>query len=242
MKTFPVRIKQIHEIAPQVRHFECELKERNQFDYEPGQFITLFLTIEGQLLRRSYSIASAPDSANISFAASYVPGGRASTYLFHLKPGDTLSAAGPFGRLVLPADDPARYVLIATGTGVTPYRAMLPTLCERIRKNSALTVTVLLGVRQAVDVLYSEDFITCAKTEPQQFSFYPHYSRETTLTHGYERQGYVQTSLDTLALSDTRDIVYLCGNPHMIDACYQWLQNHLFDSKKIRREKYISSN
>lgn len=115
-------------IAPNVKHFTFEVKNKD-FSFAAGQFISLhMINAQGEEVRRNYSIASPPtDPTVIEMACSYVKGGLASEKLFNqLKEGDQLEASGPYGIFVLKPNDPQRYVLVSTGTGVTPYRSMLP--------------------------------------------------------------------------------------------------------------------
>src|SRR5690349_4901090 len=84
-------------ITPGVRHLSFVRQDGQPFPYIPGQFITLHFEAGGQLLRRSYSIASiAGVDDTIDFAASYVPGGAGTQLLFDLEPGQTIQATGPF--------------------------------------------------------------------------------------------------------------------------------------------------
>src|SRR3546814_2441616 len=101
----------------------------------PGQFIQIhFSYADGSPTKRSYSIATVRESAQaaddpIEVAVSYVPGGAASELFGPLQQGQRIDASGPFGRFcVMRAAHNRRALLIATGTGVTPYRAMLPLL------------------------------------------------------------------------------------------------------------------
>lgn len=248
LKTFPIVLKSVTVIAPQVKHFvfHCEKNaEGEAFSYVAGQFITIHFEREGQMLRRSYSIATIPsifkETQCIEFAAGYVDNGPASELLFNLKPGDSLEATGPFGRLVLKEDVPKRYVFLSTSTGVTPFRAMLNQLAERFAANPLLNVILLEGVQYQQDILYADDFLAFAKKHPQ-FKFYACYSREKEATlQPHERSGYVQSLFPEIHLNPSEDAVYLCGNPGMIDDAFLMLKEKAFEVKNIFREKYISS-
>ena len=130
---FQFQLENAHMISPRVKHFVISNTDSEIFDYLPGQFITILFEHQGKTLRRSYSIATPPQSSNhLEFAASYVESGPGSEYLFHLKPGDKIQVSGPYGRLVLKEPAPRRYILLATSTGVTPYRAMIPALEQHL--------------------------------------------------------------------------------------------------------------
>jgi len=238
--TFPMILKEVRSLTPNTRHFVFH-REEGALEFIPGQFVSIHFEHEGKELRRSYSLATIPGvSTEIEFAASYFKGGPASELLFHLKEGTVLQCSGPYGRLILREEKPARYFLVATGTGVTPYRAMLPSLKKRLEENPSLKVIVLLGVRDRNDALYLEDFLSFEKETPG-FQFFIHYSREkdTTLAP-YERHGYVQTAFQEWDPKPAEDIFYLCGNPNMIDDSYALLKEKGFTPHSVRREKYVS--
>lgn len=239
---FPLTLKESYMITPTVRHFSFTFSGETEFKFIPGQFITIHFDSEQKHFRRSYSIATIPGVGDtIDFAASYIKDGPGSEFLFHLKPGDVVQATGPFGKLVLREDAVTRYILVATGTGVTPYRAMLPEIKQRLSLQPDLQVVVLLGVRNREELLYGNDFIDFASTR-ERFQFHPQYSREKHEDlKPFERIGYVQTGFDALNLNVQQDLIYLCGNPDMIDQAFAKLRELGFDTHQIRREKYISS-
>lgn len=242
IKTFSITLQWVKEVAPGVHHFAFARDDGEILSYIPGQFITLYLESGETITRRSYSIAEPPGAGEtIDFAASYIKNGLASETLFNMKPGDKLNAGGPFGRLVLRDEQPKRYILAATGTGVTPYRAMLPTLKKRLAEED-LNVVLLLGVQHQADLLYGDEFIQFANENPG-FEFRAQFSREdsSALSKSHEHAGYVQTGIADIEPNPTEDIVYLCGNPGMIDESYTLLQERGFDITTVRREKYISS-
>ena len=244
MKEFPLVLHSSHKITPNVLHLAFHGDDGQPVDFIPGQFLTFLLPGDDEIKRRSYSIASIPGaSAHTEIAIAYIEGGIASETLFNLQPGETLTCSGPFGRLILREDEtPARYILVATGTGVAPYRAMLPQLAERFAADADLRVVLLLGVQYRADLLYLADFLAFAEQQPQ-FEFHAYLSREALENaQAYEHKGYVQHSFPELNLDPDTDLVYLCGNPNMIDDAFALLTEAGFSPRNVRREKYISSN
>ncbi|QDQ40435.1 ferredoxin--NADP reductase [Legionella geestiana] len=241
VNTFTAVLQDTRLIAPRVRHFVFALPEDVAFEHEPGQFITIHFSHGEKTLRRSYSIANPPSNSKfIEFAAGFVEGGPASQLLFNLKPGESVQMNGPFGRLVLKPENPKRLVLVATSTGVTPYLAMLDTLKARLQADPALEVVVLEGVRKREDLLYGDVFRAFAG-ECERVRFIPCFSQEAPASlQNAERAGYVQENFTHLALHPERDLVYLCGNPGMIDNAFDWLKANGFASQNVIREKYLS--
>ncbi len=240
IKTFPVVLKDIKQLTPNTRHMVFTRADNETLDFIPGQFISAHFEHEGKELRRSYSIATIMgESTDIEFAISYYKDGPASELFFHSEPGAEFVFSGPYGRLILRDEQPKRYVFIATGTGVTPYRSMLPQLHERLSSED-LQVIVLLGVQRRNDQLYTDDFLKFSNDHPN-FEFRIHYSREKDIElASHERLGYVQTAFDELQTNPETDIIYLCGNPYMIDDSFALLKEQGFAVKQVRREKYVS--
>ncbi|WP_342265172.1 FAD-binding oxidoreductase [Cardinium endosymbiont of Philonthus spinipes] len=227
-------------LTPSVAELTFIRSDQLPFLFIPGQFITFLLPhASGKIVPRSYSLANSPGD-RLDIAIAPVEGGFATKILFDLKIGDELCCVGPKGRLILQeAERPTQYILVATGTGVAPYRSMLPTIAKQLEADEQLKVTLLLGVRYANDLLYVEDFIDFAKRY-KNFDFRGHLSRVDTPTTSYHYSGYVQSAFEALNLNPVTDLVYLCGNPYMIDDSIERLQKMGFNPQRIKREKYIS--
>jgi NAD(P)H-flavin reductase len=177
----------------------------------------------------------------VEIAVSYVAGGAATALFTALDEGQQIQASGPYGRFCLhPSDGNRRYLLIGTGTGVTPYRAMLPQLAQLIAARG-VEVVLLFGARSPAELIYGEDFRAFADAHPG-FRFVPCFSRELpSEPHQDVRRGYVQDVLAEFTPDPAGDIAYLCGNPNMVDACFEALKAGGLPVPHIRREKYVSS-
>lgn len=248
---FPLKLASRRMLAPTVAHLAFTRDDGLPLDYIPGQFLQVhFEYADGTPTRRSYSLATIHDHALgpgdlVEIAVSYVPGGSATSLFENLEIGDTIRASGPFGRFCLqPTDDNRRYLLVGTGTGVTPYRAMLPLLEQAIARRG-IEVVLLFGARTPGELLYGDEFRAFANAHPA-FRFVPCFSRElpapgSAQDHPDVRHGYVQQFLGEFSPSPEGDIAYLCGNPDMVDACFEALKDHGLPVPRIRREKYVSS-
>tara|TARA_R110002126_G_scaffold227519_1_gene372086 strand:- start:46345 stop:47109 length:765 start_codon:yes stop_codon:yes gene_type:complete len=218
------------------------------FNYIPGQFISIHFNYNEKELKRSYSISNSPNADNIiKFAISKVPEGAATEFLFNIPLNTKLTISGPVGRLVLPDvnsnNHPKRYVLIATGTGVTPYKAMLEQINE-ISKINNTEFLLLFGARNFSESIYLEDFNNFSNFN-SNFNINMFFSRlsEKDIYDSNHYIGYVQNNFDKITpeLNPENDIVYLCGNPNMIDETFEILKNKGFTARTVKREKYISS-
>lgn len=241
IETFSITLEDAFMLSPKTKHFIFRCALTPAFDYLPGQFITLHFDHANKSIRRSYSIANVPSQNNtIEIAAGFVQNGPGTELLFNLKPNDSLQASGPYGRLTLKDTTAKRYILIATSTGITPYRSMIAELIQRMEKDPALQIIILQGVQKRNEVLYGDEFIELMRQYPQVL-FHACLSREdkSTLSE-HEYAGYVQELFPELHLNPEQDLLYLCGNPAMIDDAFSQLKDKGFSVQHIIREKYIS--
>ena len=243
---FTLRLADSRMLAPAVRHMEFERADGAPFAFIPGQFVQVhFNYADRKPTKRSYSVATIGqgDHASvprIEIAVSYVEGGAATNLLGNLKPGETVEASGPYGRFCLMETDAnRRYLLVATGTGVTPYRAMLPQL-EKLGGRGA-EVALVYGARNEAELLYGDEFEAFARKNPH-FQFYACFSRVPRAhPRAHDRNGRVQAALAELKPDPAHDIAYLCGNPDMVDQAFAALKEAGLPIPHIRREKYVSS-
>lgn len=219
------------ELAPGVRHFVFELPEVERFGFVPGQFMSLTSEIGGDEITRAYSIASAPEGNRFALCLNEVEGGRYSPHLFTLRPGDAVGCKGPYGGFILrrPLSDS---ILVATGTGVAPFRSML---IERLPIEKERRFTLVFGVRYEHGLLYRPEFEVMAGKYPN-FEFRPTLTRPEAGWIG--RTGRVQAHVME-ALGDRRDEdVYICGLKEMVNDVRAQLKEAGLDRKRIIYEKY----
>jgi ferredoxin-NADP reductase len=248
---FPLRLVDSRMLATTVRHLVFERVDGQPLAFLPGQFLQVhFHYDDGAATKRSYSVATVADGSSpsapvavgrIEIAVSYVEGGAATRLLGDLAHGDVIDASGPYGRFCLQqADTHPRYLLLATGTGVTPYRAMLPQIRQLLASGDR-EVVLLYGARTESELLYGDEFESFAQANPG-FLFHGCLSRQPRANpRSTDRSGHVQHVLAELGPAPERDIAYLCGNPNMVDAAFEALKGHGLPVSQIRREKYISS-
>ncbi len=224
----------------QVEPGEARLLDGPDFSFEAGQFISLQFEQHDVLVRRSYSLANAPSayaaSGLLELVVHCLPDGLASQYLLQASEDTPLEFSGPFGQLLLPEQRPERLLLIASGSGLAPYRSMLPQLLVWQRQGTQ--VQVLMGARSPDALFYQHDFVPLVAAGGD---FIPCYSRLDEAPPG-ARLGYVQQQLGDLGLDPDTDLIYLCGAPPMIDACWDTLMAMGFGVRQVKREKYTYSS
>jgi ferredoxin-NADP reductase len=219
------------DLCPDVRHFVFETPEAESRDFSPGQFVSFTEELNGKKVTRAYSIASAPHGNRFELCLNLVKDGLFSPHLFELKPGDTVNMRGPLGHFIwkTPLRDS---VLVATGTGIAPFRSMLMDVLPRGERHQ---FTLIFGARYPHGLLYHDEFESLEK-QYSNFRFLPTVTRPHEHWNGLT--GRVQPHLLEL-IQDRRDLdVYICGLKEMVDDVRQILKGLEFDRKQIVFEKY----
>src|SRR5580700_8072982 len=156
-------------LTPGVRELTFERTDGAPMAFEPGQWINAILPVPAEPthpgeIKRSYSIASAPDGTpRFGVAVTRVHAGPGSTYLHAIEPGVTLRFIGPQGFFTRPATGGPPSLMIATGTGVTPMRSMVR---AAVAAGPQAPMWILLGVRHEADVLYADELTALGRDNP----------------------------------------------------------------------------
>lgn len=217
------------------RFFLRSLEEEVKFI--PGQFITLDLPIDERRIRRwrSYSLANAPDGETMELIIKRVPGGAASRYLWEeIQAGTELKFKGPQGTFVLPEEITTDICMVATNTGVAPFRSMLLDLALRPRPHQR--IFLVFGTRYRSGLLYRDDFERLEKQLPA-FSYHYTLSREAAADYTGHR-GYVHAVYEQLFADRRPAHFYLCGWRPMIDEARQRLAAMGYTPRQIHVELY----
>ena len=167
------RLTQSVTLSDATRHLEFTLVDSDEFRFIPGQFVSIVQPKpDGRVHTRAYSLASAPSADNrFELCLNRVPGGIFSGPLFELKPGETVEMKPPLGMFVL-RQPPRDSLLIATGTGIAPFRSML---LANLKEDSPQFI-LLFGVRYESHLMYRSEFEGMALGYPR-FRFWPTLSR-----------------------------------------------------------------
>ncbi len=225
------RLIDSREIAPATRHFRFEVPEVEQLPYLPGQFVSFSRDFNGKKITRAYSTASPPFENRFELCLNSVADGHFSPFLFSMQPGDTVEMKGPLGYFTwkYPVADS---ILVATGTGIAPFRAMLH---PYLNGGGDREITLIFGVRHEQSLLYRDEFEALARRHAN-FHFRPTLSRPDDGWVGLV--GHVQSHvLAELGPGQDKDI-YICGMKAMVDDLRGRLKDMGFDRKRIVFEKY----
>ncbi|MBR2649712.1 MAG: FAD-dependent oxidoreductase [Sediminibacterium sp.] len=238
-------ITKIENITTSTRRFWIQIPEVDDFDFIPGQFVTLDLPIHEQKNKRwrSYSIASAPDGTNtIELVIVLLEGGAGTNYLFNeAKVGTSFPLRGPQGKFTLPAPIEKDLYFICTGTGIAPFRSMVHYIDKH--QLSHKKIHLIFGCRLFDDSLYEAELKALERDHPN-FYHYPCFSRETQVPEG-KYKGYVhQVYEDIITKAKITEgnlppaHFYLCGWKNMVDEAKQRIVTLGYDKKDIHLELY----
>ncbi len=196
-------------------------------NFIPGQYTALGLESEGVESTRAYSICSLPGEPFWEFLITVVQGGKVSSSLAKLRPGDTIFyKPTPKGNLILQrSKDYKNLIFVATGSGIGPFRPMSYQFVsdDDFREKKLI---VLQGARFFSDLHYREWFEETASKGG--FDYITYTSRE----HSSSRFGRVTDWFKNAELDPSATAVYLCGNPDMVYEIKEILVSKGFDSSK----------
>ncbi|MBL8240172.1 MAG: FAD-dependent oxidoreductase [Bryobacterales bacterium] len=220
------------DLAPTIRHFVFSVPEVEALSFEPGHFASLTAPVNGKEITRAYSLAAAPRGDNqFEICLNRVDDGVFSPYLFSLQPGDTITLKGILGTFQWrePAMDA---ILVATGTGVVPFRAMLQDLFAR---GTDRKVALIYGTRHAESLLWLEEF-RALEAAHSNFHFVPTVTRPGADWAG--ATGRVQPLLLDAMGSRVDVQVYVCGLKEMVDSVRALCKERGMERRQMIYEKY----
>jgi CDP-4-dehydro-6-deoxyglucose reductase len=230
-KTLPCRIQSLERLAHDVMRVMLRLPPTSAFEFLPGQYIDV---IGADGLRRSYSIANAPRAdKQIELHIREVTDGAMSRYWFqHAKANDLLRLRGPLGTFFLRGQAGKDLVLLATGTGIAPVKAILEGLSCLPAEAQPRSVAVYWGGRRREDLYW----------QPPDYpavSFTPVLSRADSDWTG--QRGHVQEAMlrEHAYLADT--LVYACGSDAMIHGAQAQLHSAGLPGRQFHSDAFVCS-
>jgi ferredoxin-NADP reductase len=241
--SFQARLCSARLLTPSVRQLVFERLDGLPMAFDAGQWVNIVLPVDATpgeaVVKRSYSIASAPDgSARFEIAVTLVNGGAASSWMHSATPGVVLTFTGPQGFFTRPLQTAAPSLMIATGTGMTPFRSMLN---AALAAGSRQPIWLLLGVRHEYDLLYESELRAAAGSH-DFVRFEPTLSQPGEDWGG--RRGYVQAHVRELwqDLGDTSGVrphAYVCGLHRMVASVREILRKDLgAEREHVHSERY----
>lgn len=203
--------------------FDIPSQLDNKFNFHPGQHLTIKSTIDGEELRRCYSICSSPIEQQVQIGIKAITDGRFSNYaVSELKVGDQLQVMPPQGSFGFTpsSGEQKNYLGIAVGSGITPILSMLKSALEQ-EKNS--TFTLLYGNRNASSMMFRNQLLELKNRYPERLHVNYFFSRESNdveLWNGRLDGDKLKQLGGTLFDWSQFDACYVCGPEEILETCY----------------------
>jgi ring-1,2-phenylacetyl-CoA epoxidase subunit PaaE len=213
------------------------------YHFAPGQYLTLRTMLDGEEVRRSYSICSGPDDGELRIAVKKVDGGAFSNWAAdELKPGDQLDVMTPTGRFGLaPAPDDARtYVGFAAGSGITPILSIVKGVLAR-EPNSRFFL--FYGNRTTESMLFREALEELKDRFIDRLSVFHVISGEEQdipILHGRLDGEKVRVLLRSLVPADSIDHVFICGPVGMSEQIEATCREIGIAADRMHVERFVS--
>jgi phenol hydroxylase P5 protein len=234
---YQARVSRIETLTPTIKGVFLQLEDGETLQYQPGQYVNLWLA--GEPAPRAFSIASAPSSREVELNIRLVPDGKVTSYVHaQLAIGEQVMLSGPQGRFFVRKSDPRPLLFIAGGSGLSSPRSMILDLLE---SGDTRPIRLIQGARTLDELYYRAEFEQLATRHPN-FEYLPVLSGEPADSHWLGERGFVHELAVRHFGQDFRGWrAYLCGPPPMIEASISALmQGRLFE-KDIFTEKFLSA-
>jgi CDP-4-dehydro-6-deoxyglucose reductase len=212
IKKMPTRVNALEQMAPDVMVLTLQLPANESFQYKAGQYLE-FLLRDGK--RRAYSIATAPEGGAVTLHIRHMPGGLFTDQVFStMKERDILRFEGPLGTFFVRDDSDKPMVLLASGTGFAPIKAIVE---HQRASGSQRRMTLYWGGRRPQD-LYMDALCRQWAQEMPNFTYVPVVSDALPEENWSGRTGFVHRAV----IDDLPDMsghqVYACGAPIVVES------------------------
>ena len=214
------------------------------FRFAAGQHLTLRADIEGQDVRRSYSICSGVEDGKLRIAVKRNPGGVFSAWANEmLKAGDALDVLPPLGHFNVPlaAGNRKHYAAFAAGSGITPLLSIIKTT---LAAEPQSRFTLFYGNRASGTVMFKEELAALKDTYLTRFNLVHVLSREAQdieLLHGRIDRAKADALLTHWLDLDHVDAVFVCGPDGMMQAVAEALKARDYPDARVKIERFATS-
>jgi len=224
--------------------FEIPPELRDEFAFRAGQHLTLRTTIDGEEVRRNYSLCTAPDEQDWMVTVKRIGGGLFSNWVGdQLKAGDTIEVMVPHGSFVTDYDasKSRRLVGIAGGSGITPVMSLIKTL---LREEPQSRFTLLYGNRDSSSVIFLEALAALKDKHLGRLEIYHFLDQEEQdidLFNGMLNRERLEEAITALVPdAPIVDGWFICGPGPMMDAAEGALLNRNIPKERIHIERFTA--
>jgi ferredoxin-NADP reductase len=243
--------------TPTTKTFRLERCDGPLPPFRPGQYLNVFVDVDGVLTSRPYSISSPPppsEGDTLDLTVRDKAAGFVAPYLLsEIQVGDELETTGPEGSFYHePLIDGDELVFLAGGSGITPFMSIIRDAVRQSQVPAPLQIHLLYGSRVPEDVIFGQELVELAATHPNfRYSLVisepPQGDRGEGGDHGERsdrkgrpyRTGFLDADLIRQEIGDVKGkTFYICGPKVMVDFCLAALAELGVPRHKIRRELY----
>lgn len=243
MKFYPLKIQDIRRETSDCVSlaFDVPPQYGSDFEFQQGQYLTFKTIIDGEEVRRSYSICSAPTDKELRVAVKQVENGLFSTFANHvLKVGDSLDAMPPMGHFntVLNEKQAKTYIFFAAGSGITPVISNIKAILNTEPRSQC---TLIYGNRKVSTVIFKEDLEGLKNQFLGRFQIFNVLSREyseSELLHGRLNKAKITLFFQKIPSLLRGDEYFACGPVEMIEAVKDVLTECKTAEKNIHFELF----
>ncbi len=230
--SYEASISEVRQLSDSTISLSIKGESLAKLAFLPGQYVNL--KVPGSEQTRAYSFSSLQKDGEVSFLIRNVPGGLMSSFLTGLaKSGDSMSLAGPLGSFYL-RDIKRPLLLLAGGTGLAPFTAMLEKIAE---EGSEHALHLIYGVTHDFDLVEMDKLEAFAARIPN-FTFSACVSNPES---SYPLKGYVTHHIEPKHLNEGDVDVYLCGPPPMVESVNQYIREQGIAPANFYYEKFAAS-
>ena len=216
---------------------------REAFRFQPGQYLTLRTEIDGEDVRRSYSICSADHEGYVEVGVKRVEGGAFSTFAQSLEPGDAVQVMAPQGRFTAAIGGRHDYLLVAAGSGITPCLSIASSV---LHAEPDSTVTLIYGNRTTASVMFRAEIDALKDRYLRRFRVFHVTSREgqdVPLLEGRVDGARIRAMAGKGLIDPASfDAAYLCGPEAMIESVRDALVSLDMDEAAVRFELFTPAS
>ncbi len=255
-----LKVKQVRKLTADAVEvvFEVPSDLVKDYNYVPGQYVALRATINGQEVRRSYSICSEPIPGEIHVAIKKDFGGLFSTWANEeLKEGDEIDVMNPQGAFVSQknitsmnnpdkvaedamAEGSLNMVAFAAGSGITPIMSIARSV---LAQSKDTTFDLVYANKSAMDVMFAEEIGDLKDKYPTRFAVHHVLSREqriSPLMSGRIDAEKLEELLDRMIRTESTDEWFLCGPFELVQLCRDTLKKRGVEENDVRFELFTT--
>lgn len=244
---YPLKVKEIRDETEDCKSvvFEIPAELRESFAFMPGQYLTLKTTIQGEEIRRSYSLCAAPYENEWRVAVKKVKNGKFSGYVNQeLKKGDILEVMRPEGHFTPKnyQESKKHYLLIAAGSGITPILSIAKSILKESKESR---ISLVYGNKNSGSIIFHEEIEAIKNKYLGRCSVQYILSKERLeeqILHGRIDAKKLEFMFKQWIPIQTIDDIFVCGPEEMIHAVREQAIAQGFDEKNIHFELFNSQS